>query len=274
VIPFTDDAILSAPVGAKARMLGVLSRLSQEHDWTVPEGAAFTVEECTALLREPARTETMLCELAAAGLDICVAVRSSARVEDLDGRSAAGQYRTVLGVSGPAELAAALRTVVRSYSTEAAFAYGRATTGQVGLTHGDGGVIVQRMVPATRSGAMFVRRAEVIVEAVRGLGAGLMVGEVTPTHYAVDTASEDVVCWPAPQRTMTTLVGSRVVEAAVPPDLLDTPVLEPDDLLDLYEAGLELREHLGGDQEVEWAFDGAGRLALLQARPLATRSGR
>lgn len=248
MILLNDEAILSAHVGTKAKNLGLLCRLSQGRGWMVPSGGAFTVEDCAALLQDPECEKRMLRELEAADLDSGVAVRSSARVEDLYGRSAAGQYETVLDVSGAAELSAALKAVVRSYSESAARSYVRATAGDAEPAQDDGGLIVQRMVPAAKSGAMFARSSEVVIEAVWGLGAALMAGEVTPAHYAVDTESESVICKLAPKP------GGAV--------------LEPDELLDIYEAGNGLREHFGRGQEIEWAIDEAGRLYLLQVRPL------
>jgi phosphoenolpyruvate synthase/pyruvate phosphate dikinase len=118
-------------------------------------------------------------ENAVAELGEPLAVRSSAVGEDAAGRSAAGQYETVLGVTR-----AGLREAVQRVraSTERAAAYGAT---------GDVAVVVQRQVPATRAGVAFSRdpvdgRDVVLIECALGGGEAIVSGRVTPDRYWVD----------------------------------------------------------------------------------------
>jgi phosphoenolpyruvate synthase/pyruvate phosphate dikinase len=107
-----------------------------------------------------------------------LAVRSSAVGEDAAGKSAAGQYETLLGVTRETlhDAVARVRT-----STERARAYGGSA---------DVGVVVQRQVPATRAGVAFSRDPvtgtnEVVIECVLGGGEAIASGLVTPDRYRV-----------------------------------------------------------------------------------------
>ena len=117
-------------------------------------------------------------ERAVAELGEPLAVRSSALGEDGAGKSAAGQYETVLGVTRDRLQDAIAR--VRS-STERARAYGGSA---------DVGVVVQRQVQATRAGVAFSRDPvtgadEVVIECALGGGEAIVSGLVTPDRYRV-----------------------------------------------------------------------------------------
>jgi rifampicin phosphotransferase len=107
-----------------------------------------------------------------------LAVRSSALGEDARDRSAAGQYETLLGVTRRDLPAAVAR--VRA-STARARAYGG----------GDElAVIVQRQVPATKSGVAFSRdptsgERVCVVECAFGSGDAVVSGEVVPDRFRV-----------------------------------------------------------------------------------------
>ncbi|WP_305785399.1 PEP/pyruvate-binding domain-containing protein [Symbioplanes lichenis] len=80
-----------------------------------------------------------------------VAVRSSATAEDLPDAAFAGQYDTVLNVSGPEALLAAVETCRASLHSARAVAYREARD----LPEGRMTVVVQRMVDAVVSGVLF-----------------------------------------------------------------------------------------------------------------------
>ena len=106
------------------------------------------------------------------------AVRSSAVGEDARDRSAAGQYETVLNVRA-AELPDAIARV--RGSTSRARAYGGSE---------DVAVIVQRQVPATKSGVAFSRDPVTdehvyVVECAFGAGEAVVSGHVTPDRFRI-----------------------------------------------------------------------------------------
>lgn len=209
-----------------------------------------------------------------------MAVRSSATDEDGGKVSFAGQYETVLGVSGEAAIIEAILTCWRSFfSTHALVA--RAEAGMDGAeTIADGAmaVLIQRMVEAECAGVCFTRdpvrpdREVVVVDAAWGLGAGVVDGSV-----ATDTA------WllrDAPQR----IDDRRIVEkaerveidpaggirrVAVAGDQRRAACLPEPWLRRVAEFGLVSEVLLGGPQDLEWAIAG-DHVALLQSRPITT----
>jgi phosphohistidine swiveling domain-containing protein len=173
-----------------------------------------------------------------------VAARSSATAEDMAATSFAGQYRSFLDLESPAELERAVRLIWASLWYPAPRTYRRVNAvdeSRLGMA-----VVVMPMVPAERAGVAFTVDPAgvpdaVRVEAVEGLGEGLVSGRVTPTavlvprdpaHRADLTADEPLAC-----------------EVAA--------------------LALEVEEAFGAAQDVEWAWDGQS-VVLLQARPITT----
>ncbi|MPZ73357.1 MAG: hypothetical protein GEU74_09020 [Nitriliruptorales bacterium] len=216
-------------MGAKAANLGELIHAG----FDVPEGFVGT-GECDDELIEAARRWG----------DVPLAVRSSSAAEDLPDASFAGQYESVLDVRGPDDLAAALRRVRASVTTERVRHY---EVGRAGDAVGGIGVIVQRQVPADAAGVVFTANPvtgadEIVVSAVRGLGERLVSGETDPDEWVVRGGK--AACLRAPQQS---LGDDQVVEVA--------------------EVARRVAAHFGFPVDVEWAFEG-DRLWLLQARPV------
>ncbi|EWT01748.1 hypothetical protein N865_07610 [Intrasporangium oryzae NRRL B-24470] len=230
-----DDA--AGTVGHKAANLGLLVR----RGFPVPDGVLVTAGEPEEAL--PDRVSEALSVLGEGPL----AVRSSAIAEDLGDASFAGQYETVLGVSGPSAVLDAVRRVRQSAHDERVVAYRRAhgPEGQEGVA-----VLLQRMVTSEVSGVAFTAnpltgaRQETVVTATRGLGEVLVDGEAAGEQWVVrgDHALRDRR---APTAVLTEEQALAVAELArrVQAVFDDVP------------------------QDIEWAFAG-GRLHLLQARPM------
>ena len=221
---------LRSLVGEKAASLARLKRLG------------FPVPDAFVLLEDAGLEAGALARLGGP-----VAVRSSSTAEDLAGASFAGQYLTVLGVSGTEEVAQAVQACRASAST--ALAYART----LGASSGRMAVLVQRMIEPLVAGVAFGRNprdpGQVLVEAVRGRGDRLMSGAASPDRYALDRETGAPVSGPA--------AGS-----------LDAP-----SLLAVADLVRRVEEALGSPQDVEWAIGpGAlpGSLVLLQARPITT----
>ena len=115
------------------------------------------------------------------------AVRSSAGVEDRATHSFAGQFQSVLDVAGTASAVKAVRTVLEGTSADSVKSYsagrGARTDGPASMA-----VILQEMVQAEFSGVAFSANpitgfTETIIEAVPGLGEGLMQRGETPERW-------------------------------------------------------------------------------------------
>ncbi len=188
------------------------------------------------------------------GVEIPVAVRSSATAEDLPGASFAGQQDTYLNVVGIDDVLDAVHRCWASLWTDRAVAY-RATQ-RIDGTGIALAVIVQRMIDARAAGVLFTadpvtgRRRQAVVDAAPGLGEAVVSGSVDPDHLVVDTATGTVL-----QRAAG---GSREL------CLTDTEVRR------LAAAGDRVEDAFGAPQDIEWAFDGAGTLWLTQSRPITT----
>lgn len=111
-----------------------------------------------------------------------MAVRSSGLHEDTEGRSAAGQYDSLMGVT-EANLAEAVQRVYRSGSSSRVQTYtGSAETAMA--------VVIQREIRSTKAGVVFSRHPvtgadEVLIEVVFGHGEKLVSGQANPDRFRV-----------------------------------------------------------------------------------------
>jgi pyruvate,water dikinase len=235
----TLDALGDAPVGGKAEGLAKLVRLGLR----VPR--AFVIVGATPG-NLPADLEARYQELGGAA----VAVRSSALGEDSAGASFAGQYETILDVTGIDALRTAVDTCLASLQNERAAAYRQQSA------HGDTdvamSVMVQSMVLAASAGVLFTadpvigRRDRIVIDAVEGLGESLVSGHASPDHYVLD-------------RTGTTREAQ--LEGA-------TPILGDAVRRNLVASALAAEATEGCPLDLEWAVDADGEIHWLQARPI------
>jgi pyruvate,water dikinase len=203
--------------------------------------------------------------------DVPVAVRSSATAEDSEAASFAGQQETYLHVRGVEAIVERVRDCWCSYFSERALFYRRekGSLSDLGMA-----VVVQRMVEPDVSGVMFTmdptkgRRDRMVVEAVFGLGEGVVSGRLTPDHYVLarDGRVKRTRLCAQPYAIVRDPAGG-VREEALAPERGEAPTLAEDDLARLAEVGVELEERLGGPQDVEWALQD-GELFVLQSRPV------
>ncbi|SEF24339.1 pyruvate, water dikinase [Amycolatopsis pretoriensis] len=172
--------------------------------------------------------------------EVPLAVRSSGVAEDGDEQSHAGQYETVLGVSGFDELVAAVRTCWESADAARLREY-RGRADRPGLA-----VLVQPLVPAVAAGVAFTAdpvtgaRGTVRVDAVPGLGDQLVSGRVAPDEWAV---TDTPVLIRGPHEVLDAEQVARVAELA-----------------------RRVEAEAGSPQDIEWAW--TEDVVLLQARPI------
>ena len=198
-----------------------------------------------------------------------VFVRSSSNSEDLAHFSGAGLYTTVPNVRQ--HLADAVRTVWASVWNAEAFEARRAA----GLRHTDVvmAVLVQRAVDARTSGVMITRdpfdasrRGVAYVSAKRGIGIKVVEGRRIAEQALFEQRSGSVerLSHSAEATELRLDANGGLVEQAAP----TSAVLSDGQVRALARLALAVQRGLGGgDQDIEWAIDGEGRLVLLQARP-------
>lgn len=216
--------------------------------------------------------EALRSACAAIGSDQRVAVRSSAIGEDGETASFAGQQETFLNVRGADDIVRRVRDCWASFFTPRAMFY-RMQKGSLAETRM--AVVVQEMIPADKSGVMFTVdpvqkvRGHMVIEAVFGLGEGIVSGMITPDHYVVDRATGAIVReFIATQFTAVVhddAGGTREVELSEEEG--ERRVLESVDLTTLRDWGVRLEGIFGSPQDVEWCIH-SGRMFLLQSRPI------
>ncbi|MCL4863935.1 MAG: hypothetical protein KJZ93_31295 [Caldilineaceae bacterium] len=202
-----------------------------------------------------------------------VAVRSSARDEDGQLASFAGQHATYLNIVGVESVAAAILACWRSAQAPHAIEYRRhwGLSEEVAMA-----VLVQQLIPADVSAVVFSanpitgNREECLINASWGLGESLVGGNVTPDTYMVRKADlviqqrqiADKVCMTVPAAN-----GAR--EIAVPRWLRRQPALSEDQIVEMARLAIMLEATMGWPVDVECAYR-HGELHLLQCRPITT----
>ncbi|GAB3758986.1 PEP/pyruvate-binding domain-containing protein [Microlunatus parietis] len=233
---FDDDQL--DLVGGKAVGLGKLIKSGER----VPDGFCVTTETYRSDRIPAAAVLSAYRELGGGP----VAVRSSATAEDLPDASFAGVQETVLGVQGGDALLAAIRTCWASLQSPRAIAY-REARGHAGGPAAMA-VIVQRMIDPVAAGVTFTAnpitgtRTELVIDAVPGLGTGVVDGTGATDHYELHD-------------------GDRPAGHGC---------LSLSQLEELRQAGRRIERDLGAPQDLEWAYDRDGLLWQLQARPITT----
>jgi len=209
------------------------------------------------------------------GAQTPVAVRSSAVSEDGEVASFAGQQETFLNVRGDEAVARDVRECWASFFAPRAMFY-RAQKGTLSDTRM--AVVVQEMVLAEKSGVLFTidpirkRRDHMVIEAVFGLGEGVVSGMITPDHFVLDRETGAVVDEFISVQSSAIVHdldhgGTRHVELSEAQG--GVRVLGSEELENLRTTGLRVEAFFGGPQDIEWSFRG-GELLLLQSRPITT----
>ena len=135
-------------------------------------------------------------------------------------------------------------------------------------------VVVQRMVEPDAAGVLFTidptrgRRDRMLVEAVRGLGEGVVSGQLTPDHFVLarDGRVKRTKLSPQPYKIVAGPEGGTR-EVALGPEEGEAAAVTEEQLARLARVGIELEERLGGPQDIEWAIQD-DELFVLQSRPV------
>jgi phosphoenolpyruvate synthase/pyruvate phosphate dikinase len=211
-----------------------------------------------------------------------VAVRSSGAGEDAAQASFAGQFATILNVTGEVALLNALRACWASSLSERSLGYRQGAGVPLEGTPAFA-VIVQVQVPALKAGVLFTRHpvtpeeGSAYLEANYGTGESVVGGLVTPDGITVaregaaggSATVVDLVV--GTKRRMSTLPagGGPTTLVEVEPARRRAAVLTGDEAVAIARLGWEIEEIFGEPQDVEWACD-EDRVWILQARPVTT----
>ncbi|MBI5026502.1 MAG: phosphoenolpyruvate synthase, partial [Nitrospirae bacterium] len=203
---------------------------------------------------------------------VAVAVRSSATAEDLPDASFAGQQDTFLNVTRKT-LLKGVQQCWSSLFTPRAIVYRR----EKGFAHDQVliSVAVQEMIDSQASGVTFTlepvtgERDKIVIDASWGLGEAIVSGKITPDEYVVEKGTFRIldrkVFKKEKQIVYDEKGGTRW--AMVPKGMQDRQALTDEAIVRLAQYGVQIENHYGVAQDIEWAIDRAGRLFILQARP-------
>ena len=276
-------------VGGKARNLGRLLA----GGFSVPDGFCVTADACVQFLEYngldpagateetvargsfPPEVETAIrCSsesLMEAGARP-VAVRSSGASEDGSAYAFAGQFETYLNLTDVPSVLEHVRLCWASAWNDRLRTYAPGLVPRIA-------VVVQEMVEAEKSGILFTRNPVasgapgIFVEANWGLGETVVAGEVSPDSYILDRNSGQVLEKRIAQKLWRLRPGGRRPEP-MPEELRNEETLSHLELQSLWRQGCEIESFSHSrPQDVEWAFS-AGRLYVLQTRPITTTVSR
>ena len=206
-----------------------------------------------------------------------VAVRSSATAEDLPEASFAGQQSTYLNQEGPDQVVHAVQMCWASLFEARAIYYRQ----EQHFDHFKVGIAVpvQRMVQSVTSGVIFTIEpithdlSKIVIEAIYGLGEGLVSGEINPDLFIVSKEG------PAILSRRISFQDRRLVrntsgtgEAAnywqqVPAAKQEQQKLSDEEVLKLAELAMHIEKHYGVPQDIEWAKED-GAIYVVQSRPV------
>jgi pyruvate, water dikinase len=207
--------------------------------------------------------------------EVFVAVRSSATAEDLPEASFAGQQATFLNVKGKSDVVEAVRNCWASLFTARAIYYREKNN----FAHDKVLIcaIVQLMVNSEQSGIMFTvnpatnNPAEIVIEAVHGLGEYIVGGKVNPDLYVVDKKSREIKTVEVKRQTIGLFRDDKGknVELKIPAHEQNQRVIPDTHVKELARYGKKIEGHYGKPQDIEWAIN-KGQIYIVQSRAVTT----
>jgi len=205
--------------------------------------------------------------------DVRIAMRSSAVCED-EQSSFAGQYLTALNVKEENILDAYKKVIASKYSPRAL--YYRINYGLSDIET-PMAVLALEMVDATASGIIYTLNIDeptsnyLTIHSIWGLGELLVNGEVSPDIITVTKEEEPTIVMEkiGVKHKQMTLAQNRSTEVvSVDDSKKQICSIDRDSVLTLTKWGTKLESFYGVPQDIEWCKDIAGRLFILQSRPL------
>jgi pyruvate,water dikinase len=204
---------------------------------------------------------------------IFVSVRSSATTEDLAEASFAGQQETFLNIKGERQLIRHVKKCFSSLYTPRAIYY-REKQG-FGSVDALLAVVIQKMVDSEKSGVVFSRDPvnldeNIAIEAVYGLGEGIVSGKIKPDHYLVDRELNILDAKVVDKKIAIVRTSSGKNETVkLNSERSKTQVLTEGQVKKIAEYAMKLEEHYGKPQDIEFAIEDK-KVYIVQSRPITT----
>ncbi len=218
-------------------------------------------------------------ELAGGDAGAPVAVRSSATAEDTEAASFAGMNETFLNTRGADNVLAAVRRCWSSlFGARTIFYRAKRGFGQADM---DIAVVVQLQVEAERAGVMFTidpasgATDRLVIEGSFGLGEAVVSGRVSPDRYVVDKDTLAIILGEVHQKdaAIESRPGGGTIVRELGREEARKAALSDDEVRAIAELGRRIERHYGSPQDTEWAIDAAGKIWMLQSRPVTSAGG-
>ncbi len=281
--------------GIKEKIRGLLNRINYENTKTLDE----ITKQIRALIIDSKLPEEMQEEIIEAyenlNIDeanlekepileilqdsepIFVAVRSSATTEDLAEASFAGQQDSFINIKGKQELINHIKKCFASLFTSRATYYRH----KKGFKHEQASlaVVVQKMVDSDKSGVIFskdpsYKNDNIIIEAVWGLGEGIVSGRITPDKYIISKEKEVLDKKISDKKiAMTKDFDGKGLIVKLKEEKSNSQVLNGYEIKKLAEFAINLEEHYQKPQDIEFAIEGE-KIYIVQTRPITTMGKR
>src|SRR3989339_148918 len=175
------------------------------------------------------------------------------------GKSSAGQQDSFLNIKGNYELLVHVKKCFASLFTSRATYYRH----KQGFKHEKVSlaVVIQKMVDSDKSGVLFsqdpaYKKEDVTIEAVWGLGEGIVSGKITPDHYVISRDS-----------------GGKQIILKLREEKSNAKVLTDYEMRKLTELAIKLEKHYKKPQDIEFAIEG-NDIFITQTRPITTMEKR
>ncbi|MFH0813205.1 MAG: PEP/pyruvate-binding domain-containing protein [Pseudomonadota bacterium] len=186
------------------------------------------------------------------------AVRSSGVGED-GSFTFAGQFESLLNVEKENVLSAYQKVVASCYSNRAVIYRIMRGYSEVGTPMA---VLFLPMINASRAGVLYTRDPQdgsadrMLINAVRGLGEGLVRGEAEADFFVVSRSGK--------------VLEERITEKSdYPKDKEEkAPTLTPEQIEALANYGLRIEKYFGVPQDIEWVIDYEDKVSIVQSRQL------
>ncbi len=171
----------------------------------------------------------------------------------------------------------AIRRVWASAFAERAVAYRKSR--HLPLDGVEMAVVVQEMIDAEVSGVVFTAEPttgdtrRIVISSLYGLGEGLVSGGLDADLFTVDKQTgkiEPVVADKSERFVFDRAKQGGVTREPVPADSREKASLTDSQIRLLSETARRIEEAYGAPQDIEFAIDRGGELAILQTRPITT----
>ena len=208
---------------------------------------------------------------------IFVSVRSSATTEDLADASFAGQQQSFLNVKGDFELIEHVKKCFASLYTARAVYY----RNKKGFSEDEAllAVVIQKMVDSEKSGVVFSKnpmnfKEDVVLEAVFGLGEGIVSGKILPDHYIISGNAEnfkieDIKVANKKIAIVRSSSGDNK-KVKLTDEKSNEQVLTKGMILEIADYALKLEAHYDKPQDIEFAVENE-KVYIVQSRPITTK---